>query len=127
MITDLGWSIVKVSRAGHLHDRPPQVGDHLDKLRELLEIHGLRQEGVCCAYGETLLLALGHCEHHNRKLPQVRILSDAKEHVSPVQLRQIEIEEQEIRARGCLVRGLASEKRERLDTVSDRPDAVRQL
>src|SRR2546426_7047602 len=38
-----------------------------------------------------------------------------------------EIEEQEIRARGCLVRGLASEKRERLDTVSDRPDAVLQL
>src|SRR2546426_9915280 len=56
-----------------------------------------------------------------------RSLSDAKEHVSPVQLRQIEIEEQEIRARGCLVRGLVSEKRERLDTVSDRPDAVLQL
>src|SRR6266568_975298 len=80
------------ARAGDLHDRPPQVGDHLDKFRELFEIHGLRQEGVCCAYSDTLLLALGHCEHHNRKLPQVRILSDAKEHVSPVQLRQIEIE-----------------------------------
>src|SRR2546426_6374973 len=41
-----------------------------------------------------------------------RSLSDAKEHVSPVQLRQIEIEEQEIRARGCLVRGLVSRSEE---------------
>src|SRR2546426_3089746 len=45
MITDLGWSIVKVSRARHLHDRPPQVGDHLDKLRS--EEHTSELQSPC--------------------------------------------------------------------------------
>ena len=115
-----------VSRAHprHLYDRPPEVADHLHELRELLEVHRLRHEGVCSPSGQTLLLALGCGEDDDRKVPQKRILSDGHEHISPVQLWEIEVEENQIWARGFLVRGLVSEERQSLDPVPHDPEAV---
>ena len=116
--------LVSRTHAGHLYDRPPEVADHLHELRELLEVHRLRHEGVCSPSGQTLLLAIGCGEDDDRKVPQARILSDGHEHISPVQLWEIEIEENQIRARSVLVRGLAAEERQCFDPVPDGQDAV---
>jgi hypothetical protein len=113
-----GSSAFKSARGKGDHGEPEAV-DRLHHDDELVEVDGLGDVavGVQVVALQHVLFRLGGGEDHHRDLAQVVVALDLREHLAPVLLRQVQVEQDDVGARRLGVLALALEEIDRLDAV----------
>jgi hypothetical protein len=86
---------------------------------ELLQVHRLRDVavGVQVVAPQDILFRLRRGEDHDRDRAQLGVRLDLREHLAPVLLRQIQVEEHDVGPRHILVLAALVEEIQRLDAV----------
>src|SRR5689334_11376223 len=95
--------IAPFSGVRQLHDLEPELLDGLHYLEKLFQVQGLGdvRVGAQSVALEDVLFRLRRREDHHRNVLQPVVLLDLLEHLAAAFLRQVEVEEDDIRA-GCL-------------------------
>ena len=87
------------------NDRQPETVDRLHHDDELLEIDGFRHVavGVQLVAPQHVLVSFGRSQHDDRNVLQLAVVLDDREHFTPVDLGEIEIEQDDVGSRRILV------------------------
>src|SRR5215218_2853781 len=113
---------IAASTRGQAGDLEPEAVDRLDQAREVVEIERLHDVAVDAAVvGRRHVAGRGRRrEHDHRRRPQLGVAADLLEHLEPVLLREVEVEQDEVGPRRARVLALVAQERERLLAVRHR-------